>query len=159
EGALPAAAAVLTQSQRIIRWLAECGYTFRLNRAGNILECNGAPIDDDLAALIRTQYRDAGLKGIGALEDAYRAEARRNAYHPVRDCVSSVVWDGQPHISRLATYLHSSDPSIVYADTSERSTIGTYLYRWLIGAVAKACDQKQNSMLVLGGPQGIGKSY
>ena len=148
----------LTQSERIKAWLKAQGYRFRLNMAGSILECNGVPLEDFLAADIRMAYRDTERKNIGMLEDVWRSEARANAYHPIRDYLDTLVWDGKPHISKLATYLHSSDAPIVYADGTTRPTHGTYLYRWLIGAVGKVFDRRQNAMLVLGGPQGIGKS-
>lgn len=149
----------LTQSERIIAQCRTWGYTFRLNRAGNILECNGQPMDDQQVAILRTLYRDAGLKNISALEDTIRAEAAHNSYHPVTDYLDSLVWDGEPRIHMLAKYLHASDPDIVYANGARRSTASVYVYRWMIGAVAKAFDQHQNAMLVLGGPQHIGKSF
>jgi hypothetical protein len=148
----------LTKSERIRAWLKAQGYSFRLNLAGSILECNGLPLEDYLAADIRVQYTDAELRNMGLLEDIWRAEARRNAYHPIKDYLSGLEWDGKPHIHSLASHFTSSDPEIVYDDTTRRSLVEIYLYRWLIGAVAKVFDRKQNAMLVLGGPQGIGKS-
>jgi len=148
----------LPQSERIMAQITDWGYTFRLNRAGNILECNGRPMDDELAAVIRTQYRDAGLKNIAALEDAYRAAASRNAYHPVQSYLNDLQWDGESHITRLVQAFSSSDPLIAYPDGQTRTTPAVYLFRWLVGAVAKALDSRQHVMLVLGGRQGIGKS-
>lgn len=148
----------LTKSERVRAWLGAKGYALRLNMAGSILECNGKPLDDYLASEIKIQYADDDMKGIGLLEDIWRAEARRNAYHPIQDYLNSLVWDGKPHISPLAKYLACSDPDIVYDDKRTRSTIEIYLYRWLIGAVGKVFDRRQNAMLVLGGPEDIGKS-
>jgi hypothetical protein len=45
-----------------------------------------------------------------------------------------------------------------YADGRVVPLHALYLKRWLVGAVAKALDRKQNVMLVLAGPQNLGKS-
>lgn len=135
------------------------GYTFRLNLCNNTIEVNGESIDDVIAARIRTDARDAGLKPLQAVEDAYTVDAADNAYHPVRDYLSALQWDGQPHIARLAAAFECSDPPVVYADGSSVPLIQVYLWRWLIGGVAKAFRGEQNMMLVIAGPQGIGKSF
>jgi predicted P-loop ATPase len=145
--------------QAIIDQLAQLGYTFRLNRCGSLIEVGGEPITDLLAAQIRTQLRDLGWKRFGAVEDAYTAHAVAHSYHPVRDYLEALRWDGQEHIAALATHLHSDDPPVVYPDGTRCSLVGVYLCRWLIGAVAKALDHQQNVMLVLAGPQNIGKSH
>lgn len=66
----------------------------------------------------------------------------------VKEFISSLEWDGTDWIGAFVRD---------YLD--ERSSIGeTALLRWMIGAVAKVFQQAQNFMLVLDGPQGIGKS-
>jgi predicted P-loop ATPase len=64
-----------------------------------------------------------------------------------------MTYNGQSNIAVLAA--HCEDI------TKPNPLFGTWLRRWLIGAVAKAMDggRTQNAMLVLDGPQGIGKSY
>jgi hypothetical protein len=47
---------------------------------------------------------------------------------------------------------------VVYANGNARGLLHTYLLRWLVGAVGKVFDQRQNAMLVLAGEQNIGKS-
>jgi putative DNA primase/helicase len=112
-----------------------------------------------LKAEIRVALRDVGhAKKLAAAEDAYMALAKKNSYHPVRDYLDDLKWDNEDHITALAECLHSSDPPIVYRDGTSLALVHVYLYRWLVGAVAKVYTGSQNPMLVLDGGQGIGKS-
>ena len=123
------------------------GYDFRLNMCTGNIELNGDAISDGQAARIRAQMRDAGFIQPAAFEDAYIADAYLKAYHPVREYLSSLTWDGKSYIDQLSTYF-----------TDSHQVFGTWLRHWLIGACAKVYESEQNPMLVLDGPQGIGKS-
>ena len=131
-----------------IEALARLGYSFRLNDVDDSVDVNGVRISDPVRAEIHSKMRDLGFVGMVALEDAYMAEAYVNRYHPVREYLDSLKWDGEPHISTLATYFSNPD-----------GAFPVWLRRWLIGSVAKVFAAEQNPMLVLDGPQGIGKSY
>jgi predicted P-loop ATPase len=156
---LPPVAPDQPESQIIIERLKALGYEFRLNSCMDMIECNGRGISDILAAEIRMRLRDIGLaKKIAAAEDAYIAEAKKNAYHPVRDYLDTLKWDGKDHIAALAECLTSNDPPVVYRDGSSLALHHVYLYRWMIGAVAKVYSGAQNAMMVWDGGQGIGKS-
>jgi len=77
--------------------------------------------------------------------------AHKNKIHPVRQYLGSLRWDG---VDRLPTWLHkyfASDNCELY------SRIGTW---WMIGAVARIIKpgSQVDHMLVLEGPQGLGKS-
>lgn len=149
----------LTESALILEKLKAMGYSFRLNLCTDTIEIDDRPISDVVRAIIRVKLRDIGMhKQLAAAEDAYTAEAERNAYHPVRDYLSGLKWDNEDHFATLADCLHSDDPPIVYPDGTTVALCSVYLYRWMIGAVAKVLDCEQNVMLVLDGPQGIGKS-
>lgn len=149
-----------TESAIILERLHILGYSFRLNLCTDTVEVNGRPLSDITAAKIRMDLRDIGLhKKIKAAEDAYIAEAEKNAYHPVKDYLNGLKWDGRDHIGTLTSFLHSSDPPVEYADGSTCPLHVVYIYRWLIGAVAKALDARQNPMLVLDSIQGLGKSF
>lgn len=147
-----------TPSQNIMTALKALGYTFRLNLCGMVLEVNGVPLNDLLEAEIRTQMRDRGAKSMNAVEDAYKTEAKRNSYHPIRDYFKQLKWDGKDHISALAAKLTSDNDPVIYADGAKAPLHAVYLYRWMIGAVAKVMHGEQNPMLTWDGPQGIGKS-
>lgn len=147
------------ESVLIIDRLRVLGYEFRLNSCMDAVEVNGRAISDILQAEIRMRLRDAGLaKKIAAAEDAYIAEAKKNAYHPVRDYLDAVTWDGGDHIAALTGCITSDDPPVVYANGVRMPLHHVYMYRWLIGAVAKVYSGAQNAMLVFDGGQGIGKS-
>jgi len=123
------------------------GYGFRLNLCTGNIEINGESITDGQAAQIRAQMRDAGFIQPAAFEDAYVADAYLKCYHPVREYLSSLTWDGGQYIDKLASYF-----------TDSHGVFGIWLRKWMIGACAKVYESEQNPMLVLDGPQGIGKS-
>ena len=148
-----------TKSQTIVTALRNLGYSFRLNLCSNTIEVNDQVLDDIIAARIRTEMRDLDFTGKSAIEDTYTTEAARNAYHPIKDYLNSLEWDGQPHIEKLSSMLQCDDASVDYGpDHGTVPLAGVYLWRWLIGSVAKVFEHEQNMMLVLAGSQGIGKS-
>jgi predicted P-loop ATPase len=156
---LPPVAPEQPESTLLIDRLATLGFTFRLNLCGGVVEVNGHPLDDIIAAEVRVALRDMGLhKKLKAAEDAYLALAKKNAYHPVREYLDALIWDGADHITQFTSCLHSSDPPIVYAGGVKAPLHHVYMYRWLIGAVAKVYTGAQNPMMVWDGPQGCGKS-
>lgn len=156
---LPPVAPEQPESQIIIERLRVLGYEFRMNLCDDKLEVNGHGITDALQAEIRMKLRDIGLaKKIPAAEDAYVAEAKKNGYHPVKDYLDKLEWDGSSRIATMTRFFQSADPPIVYSDGSRRALHAVYMHRWIIGAVAKVYNGEQNAMLVLDGPQGIGKS-
>ena len=82
---------------------------------------------------------------------AVEAVAREHPFHPVRDYLSGLSWDGEPRLrSWLADHL-GVDPS------SYASAVGS---RWMISAVARvfAPGCKADCCLILEGIQGIKKS-
>lgn len=135
------------KSSQYIDKLRQLGYEFRMNHA-RIIEVNGRPITDGLAAEIRMAMRDAGFPYVKVMEDAYTAHAHANQYHPVQIYLEKLQWTGQPAIKALAAHFFDKNDAFY-----------PFLRRWLIGAIAKALAGGQNFMLVLDGPQDIGKSY
>ena len=127
---------------------AALGYTFRLNELDDGLEVNGEPMSDAMRGKIRAEMRDIGYWRVNVAEDAFLHEAFHHRYHPVRDYLNGLEWDGQDRIAELSN--HFSDRHDVFF---------VFLPLWLRGAVAKALDAEQNAMLVLDGLQGIGKSF
>ncbi len=127
--------------------LRSLGYSFRMNDVNDTVEVNGCPLTDALAAEIRSRMRDIGFDFVNVMEDAYLAEAHRNRYHPVKQYLSSLQYDGSQHIQALAGHF-----------TDKFGVFENWLRRWLIGAIAKAMRGEQNRVFILDGPQGIGKS-
>jgi hypothetical protein len=125
------------------------GYSFRMNELDDTIEVNGEPMTDAHAAILRNKMRDIGLKSTTRILDAYTEVAYCNMYHPIKQYLNSLKWDGADHISRLVNdYM------------TEITGFGvTAFRRWMIGSIAKIYRHAQNLMLVWDGPQGIGKSY
>ena len=144
-----------TKSGAYITALAEAGYSFRFNELVQDIEVNGAPLTDNLAAEIRCKMRDFTFSDMRALEDAYTAHALKNAYHPIKEYLNGLKWDGRAHIEQLGTFLVDSHAPFANGDRVARRL----LRRWLIGAVGKVLDQIQTPMLVLEGRQNLGKSH
>jgi hypothetical protein len=80
---------------------------------------------------------------------AVAAESVR--FHPVRDYLNGLVWDGVPRLDRTLTYYFGAN------DTEYARSIGP---RWMISAVARIMSPgcQVDCTLVLEGNQGIGKN-
>jgi putative DNA primase/helicase len=141
-----------------MQMLGQLGYAFQLNLCTDMIEVNGSPITDIVAARIRTDCRDAGIRPLAGVEDAYTAAAEGNAYHPIQDYLRGLSWDGTYRIAQLASKMTCIDPPVVAPDGTQHSLLHIYLWRWMIGVIARTLDQRQNLMLVLVGPQRCGKS-
>jgi predicted P-loop ATPase len=88
---------------------------------------------------------------LGDVGRAVQAAAQYNSFHPVRDYLAALTWDGTRRLDTwLATYFHADD-------TPYTRAIGP---RWLISAIARIQEPgcKVDHSLVLEGPQGKKKS-
>jgi predicted P-loop ATPase len=114
---------------------------------------NGKPLDDFLHSEIRHNMKVAISKPKVDTDENIRIVAARDSYHEVVEFLEGLAWDGEDHIAKLAGYITEKDTG--WFETS--------FTHWIVGACAKALHTArmgvQNFMLVLEGPQGIGKSY
>lgn len=80
---------------------------------------------------------------------AYLANEKR--YHPIKEYLESCIWDG---INRLDTLL------IKYLGATDNEYVRTVTRKTMVAAVCRVYNrgEKFDSVLVLSGPQGIGKS-
>ena len=112
-----------------------------------------AMTDTDVGDVAVILQRQGGLRKIGReiVRDAIEMIAKQNAFHPVRDWLESLVWDGVPRIhSFAAVYLGCEDTP--YADA-----IGSMFLLAMVARILKpGC--KADHMVILEGPQGILKS-
>lgn len=105
--------------------------------------------DSELRYLIETTY---GLDSKLKIEDETTNVANRNAFHRVRDYLKSLNWDKKERMERVfIDYLGAEDSE--YTRTVSR--------KFFIAGVGRVMSPglKFDNMLVLEGPQGIGKSY
>lgn len=104
--------------------------------------------DSCLRNFVEQSYR---VHNAQKLTDAFNRVSQENTFHPVREYLMGLVWDGVPRLdSLLINYLGAEDNPYTRMVTSKA----------LIGAVARVMQPgcKFDEMLVLVGPQGIGKS-
>jgi predicted P-loop ATPase len=111
-----------------------------------------AIIDEDVV-YVAEYLQQSGLRHIGSsvVRDAIGARAVENSYHPVRDYLDRLAWDGQKH---AAVWLHTR----LGADhTDYTSAIGSM---FLVSMAARVYEPgcKSDHMLVLEGSQGSLKS-
>lgn len=130
--------------------LAALGYKFSLNEMNDEISVNGVRLTDPLEARIINSLAEHGYKSEQIARRCMMAMGLDNQFHPIRDYLKSIKWDGVDHIGQLATFFHDKD-----------GIFPVLLRRWLIGAVGRILRPDkaiQNPVLVLDGPQGIGKS-
>jgi predicted P-loop ATPase len=92
-----------------------------------------------------------------ALGEAVAEVARRKPFDPLHDYLNGLAWDGTPRLDRwLHDYAGASDGD----DPTRRAYVEAVGARWMISAVARVFRPgcKVDHLLVLEGPQGIGKS-
>ena len=104
--------------------------------------------DSALFSLIQADY---GLKSRQDFADALKNVSMRNKFHPVRELLDSLTWDGKEHIrSLLPEYLGAEDSDYTYQ----------VMRLWMLGAVSRVYKpgNKFDYTIILQGSQGIGKS-
>ncbi|MCB9150728.1 MAG: hypothetical protein H6641_18395 [Caldilineaceae bacterium] len=134
---------------------------FRLNELDDSLEVNGQRMTDVKEAEILSRLHAEGLRNTDVARRAFLTEAGRNRYHPVKEYLESLHWDGNDHIGQLCEHFTDSHEPIMYTDGTERTALHAFHRRWFIGAIGKVYDSSecQNPMFILDGDQGRGKSY
>ena len=108
--------------------------------------------DKDESSLRNYLHSKYGIKGRGDIQDALNNFLLKHSFHPVRDYLNKLEWDGVDRIdSLIIDYLGAEDSAYTRAVTR----------KMLVAAVARvmAPGIKFDNVLVLVGPQGIGKSY
>ena len=111
------------------------------------------PVRDTDVSQVQEWLQHAGLAKIGkdTTHQAVDLRAQERAFHPVRDYLSALTWDGSPRLDRwLSTHLGA-------APSSYTAGIGAM---FLIALVARVFQPgcKADYLLVLEGPQGARKS-
>ena len=108
--------------------------------------------DSDYAALKVYLSQNYGVYSPGRTKDALVAVATERAYHPIKDYLDSLPdWDGTPRVDMLLVDYFGAEDNI-YTQAAIRKT--------LVAAVARIYHPgtKFDTVLILNGPQGVGKS-
>ena len=91
------------------------------------------------------------------LEHAIVTVAEQAGFHPVRDYLSTLEWDGQARVQYwLGAYLDATR----YSTAAHREYVSLIGAMWMVAAVARVFEPgcKFDNVLILEGNQGIGKS-
>lgn len=105
----------------------------------------------DDSALFSILQSDYGMNSRNDYFDALKNVATKNKFHPVRDILDSLVWDGQDHIKDLLPdYLGVEDTEYQYQ----------VMKLWMLGAVSRIYKPgcKFDYTVIFKGRQGLGKS-
>jgi predicted P-loop ATPase len=131
---------------------------FRQDEMRGVVSLDGHELTDAAVSKIRV---DLELRyGIQPTDPetarAVQLVSSQNAFHPVREFLASLSWDGTARLERVAT-----DFLRIRAECEEEVAIASLLVmRWLVGLVARPFEPgcKLDTALILQGAQGAGKS-
>ncbi len=135
-----------------LQHMREFGDKIRWNELAYRAEWNGKPIEDTDLITIRVLLEAQQFEpNVGDVLPAVMAHAKLNVYHPVREYLNSLKWDGEFRLNRWL-HLCLGAPDNKFTEIAGRKT--------LIAAVARAMKPgcKVDTVLILEGEQGIKKS-
>ncbi len=153
-----------TSEHFYIKMLRKIGYALRLNVLEDMVEIDGKRLDDTKRSEI---YLKAAAYKIPKtyVDDAINVLAAESTYHPVKDYLNGLVWDGENHLAKLKDYIKGDGRIITYPNGVTYPLHAALMERWFCGCVARALDgdregafKHQTPMLVFIGKQGVGKS-
>ncbi|MHB1872825.1 MAG: virulence-associated E family protein [Steroidobacteraceae bacterium] len=107
---------------------------------------------DDTHCIAWLQSQQVKVRNRGAVADCVAVVAQEASYHPVRNYLSALKWDGEPRLKLwLAEYLNA------VGDPEYQSAVGM---RYLVSGAARVLQPgcQADHVLVLEGPQGTGKT-
>lgn len=92
------------------------------------------------------------ITGVGMIMDTFKEKTHRNTFHPIKQYIESIKWDG---VARLETLF------IDFLGAEDTKYIRTVTRKQFIAGVARIYEPgcKFDNMLVLVGKQELGKSY
>ncbi|MBP5298023.1 MAG: virulence-associated protein E, partial [Lachnospiraceae bacterium] len=107
--------------------------------------------DTDMAYITLYIDKNYGIGYQSMIETAVKVVANENRYHPIRDVLNGLVWDGMPRVENMLTHFFGAEKT---------ELITTTMKLFMLGAVArvfKPGTKFETSMCLVGG-QGVGKS-
>jgi len=130
----------------------------RLDEMRGVVMLGTVEMTDAAGSAIRVDFENRyGIQpGDAEMARAVQLVASRNTFHPVRDFLMQLKWDGSPRLDQVVSQILR-----VRADSDEEMALAVLLVRrWFISLVARplAPGCKVDTALILEGAQGIGKS-
>ena len=133
-------------------FLEASSFKIRWNDFAGIIEINGKKYQDNDSIIIKEAMRKQRLEvSLKTIDEAVISIGLKNQYHPVKDYINNLTWDGLP---RTKTWLHDLCGA---EDTPYNSFIGRLI---LVSSIKRIFEPgcKYDTMIILEGEQGIGKS-
>lgn len=91
------------------------------------------------------------LKGTGVILDAFKEVTRANKFHPIKEYLESVDWDGVERLDTLFIDYLGAEDCLYVREATRKMFLAAVTRIYIPGS-------KFDEMLVLVGPQGVGKS-
>ncbi len=107
--------------------------------------------DNDNQGLYWYMEKVYKITGNGKIDGALSLHSERHKFNEVKDYLSTLQWDGVPRLDTLF---------IDYLGADDTNYVRTVTRKSFVAAVARAMNPgcKYDTMLILAGPQGLGKS-
>lgn len=107
--------------------------------------------DNDIYNIHLYCDRTYGISALKIIEEATHIVANRNTYHPIRDFLNSLTWDGKERVRFALHHFLGAD--------ADDYTYGILKF-FMLGAVARVFNPgiKFDFILCIAGDQGVGKS-
>jgi predicted P-loop ATPase len=106
---------------------------------------------DDDEANIRKYMEQYGISHNGKIKDALVSHFAKHSFHPVRDYLNALSWDGVPRIEPLLIDFLGAKDDVYVRTVTKKSIVAAVTRIFVPGA-------KFDEVLVLVGKQGVGKS-
>jgi hypothetical protein len=111
-------------------------------------------VDEMINLSLKAIFNEAGIANEQKLDGLLAGLANASYWHPAKDWIESVPWDGQDRLEHVLRSVTTPTPDL----------FRTYFRRWALQGIEAACGwevrrrQQKSLCLVLAGEQGIGKS-
>ena len=108
-------------------------------------------VDNDMQNIHLYCEKTYGIRSLALIDEATHIVANRNSYHPIRDFLNSLEWDGRPRVRyALRRFLGADDSDYTYE----------ILKFFMLGAISRVFQPgtKFDYIICVVGDQGAGKS-
>ena len=110
-------------------------------------------LTDEMETSVNMQIQEGYMLNMATerVREVIMVNAKQNPYHPVRDWLRGLMWDGVPRIDTLLSTYASADDTPLHRQISRK---------WMLSAIARVMEPgcKVDTMLILVGMQGAMKS-